>query len=102
MGSACEKGGVWGEALALLGSMARDRIDRNTITYSAAISACEKGGVWGEALVLLGSMARDRIDGDTTTYNAAISACEKGGVGRGVGTLGQHGEGQDRSRHHHL
>ena len=30
--SACEKAGMWGEALALLSSMATERIDMDTIT----------------------------------------------------------------------
>ena len=42
-----------GETLALLGSMATAaRLDKNTVTCSAAISACEKGGMWEEALAL--------------------------------------------------
>ena len=58
---------MWGEALALLGSMSTERIDVHTITCNAALSSCEKAGMWGEALALLGSMATERIDMDTIT-----------------------------------
>ena len=52
----------------------------DTITCSAAMSACEKGGVLTEALTPLSSMANDKIEKDTITCSAAMSACEKGGV----------------------
>ena len=50
--NACAKCGQWVKALKVLSSMARERIDKHTITCSAAISACEKGGRWGEALAI--------------------------------------------------
>ena len=45
--SPCEKGVMWRQPSALLSSMARERIDKETITCNAAISACEKGGMCG-------------------------------------------------------
>ena len=39
--SACEKGGEWGQALALLSRMAMDKVEMHTFTYNVAISACE-------------------------------------------------------------
>ena len=41
--------------------MASKGIERNTITYNAAISACEKGGQWEEALGLLREMGSKGI-----------------------------------------
>jgi pentatricopeptide repeat domain-containing protein 1 len=44
--SACEKGGQWQQALALLDQMPEKGVTANVITCNAAISACEKGGKW--------------------------------------------------------
>ena len=55
--------------------MANNRVEANTIAYSAAISACEKAGDWARALQLLDSMANSRVEAYTITHNAAISAC---------------------------
>ena len=54
-------------------------IERNTITYNAAISACGKGGWWREALRLLDDMNSAGVGKSDLTFSAAISACEKGG-----------------------
>merc|ERR1711938_278624 len=77
--SACEKGGQWERALALLDAMQAAGVAPDTITYSAAISACEKGGQWERALALLDEMQAAGVAPNTITYNATISACEKGG-----------------------
>ena len=57
-------------------------VERNTITYNAAISACAKGGQWEEALGLLSEMASKGVERNIITYSAAISACEEAGVVR--------------------
>jgi pentatricopeptide repeat protein len=77
--SACEKGGQWKKALALLDSMPDLGLQPNVITMNAAISACEKSGQWEKALAILDSMPDLGLQPDVITMNAAISACEKGG-----------------------
>jgi pentatricopeptide repeat protein len=52
-------------------------VERDTITYSAAISACEKGGQWEHALRLHEEMEARGVKRNTITYSAAISACEQ-------------------------
>ena len=47
--SACEKGGRWETALALLAEMPRLGIEPNNYTFSAAMRACERGGQWEKA-----------------------------------------------------
>ena len=77
--SACEKGGQWERALALLEEMRERAWSRNVISFNAAISACEKGGRWERALSLLDEMREAGVEPDVISFSAAISACEKGG-----------------------
>ena len=80
--STCNPGGRrahWQEALGLLREMPSKGVERNTITYNAAISACEKGGQWKEALGLLSVTASKDVERDTITYNTAVFVCVKGG-----------------------
>ena len=51
--SACEKGGQWQRALALLKAMCEGRVWPDTPGYNAAVSACEKGKQWELGLHLL-------------------------------------------------
>ena len=60
-------------------SMLGKRVQRNSITYSAAISAWASGGQRQRALGLFETMLRERAQRDALTYNTAISACDKGG-----------------------
>ena len=53
-------------------------LERNVISYNAAISACEKGSQWQEALELLAEMQAQGLEPNVISYSAAISACEKG------------------------
>jgi pentatricopeptide repeat domain-containing protein 1 len=48
--SACEKGGQWQEALAVLEFMRRCGSKPDTVTYNSLISACEKGSQWAVAI----------------------------------------------------
>jgi pentatricopeptide repeat protein len=50
---ACEKGCQWQQALDLFEIMRSARVQRNTITYNAAISACVRGRQWQHALHVL-------------------------------------------------
>ncbi|CAK0808009.1 unnamed protein product [Prorocentrum cordatum] len=76
--SACEKGGQWQRALALLSEMWEAKLEPNVISYNAGISACEKGEQWQRALALLSEMWEVRLEPDVISYSAGISACENG------------------------
>ena len=43
--------------MAPCGSMARDRVDDDTIIYNAAVSTGEKSGMWQDTIALLSSIA---------------------------------------------
>jgi pentatricopeptide repeat protein len=73
--SACEKGGQWQRALALLDEMRAKGVAPDVISFSAAISACEKGGQWQRALALLEEMRAKGVAPDVIAFSAAISAC---------------------------
>ena len=47
--SACRKGRQCQQALEVCERMLGEGVQRNTVTYSAAISACERGGQWQQA-----------------------------------------------------
>ena len=55
------------------------KMERSTVTYSAAISAGETTRQWRRALELLYAMGLVKLERSTTTCSAAISACKKGG-----------------------
>ena len=76
--TACEKGGRWQHAFALLQTMCDERIWPDTTSYNAAISACEKGKHWELALELLRE-CKTWTTSDAISCSAAISACEKDG-----------------------
>ncbi|CAK0790318.1 unnamed protein product, partial [Prorocentrum cordatum] len=56
--SACEKGGQWQRALALLSEMPEAKLEPDIIfSYNAGISACAKGEQWQRALALLSEIS---------------------------------------------
>ena len=66
----CEKIKDWKGALDLLREMDQERVPKNEITYSSAISSCEKGGNWRIALDLLATMKNKGIMPTAIAYNA--------------------------------
>ncbi len=48
--NACEKGEQWQHVLDLFEKMRSESVQRDAITYSAAISACLNGEQWQQAL----------------------------------------------------
>jgi hypothetical protein len=52
-------------------------VERNSITYSAAISACENARRGQRALELLCAMGHNKPGRSTVTCSAAVSACEE-------------------------
>merc|ERR1711904_202411 len=73
--SACEKGGQWEQALALLDKMRKNGVTPpDVISFNAAISACGKGGQWRRAVSLLDEMPKCGVTPDVISFNAAIFA----------------------------
>eukprot|EP00415_Alexandrium_ostenfeldii_P004959 UN4959 len=72
--SACEKGGQWQAALAVLRTMPHLRINPNVISCNAAVSACAKGDRWQMALHLFRSMVGVGLSPDAVTYSAVLDA----------------------------
>ncbi|CAK0805438.1 unnamed protein product, partial [Prorocentrum cordatum] len=62
--SACEKGGQWQRASALLSEICEAMLEPNVISYSAGVCACEKGGQWQRALALLSEMREAKLEPD--------------------------------------
>eukprot|EP00435_Cladocopium_sp_Y103_P060168 s285_g21.t4 len=67
------------QALALFESLAKQRLERNIISYGAAMTACERAEEWQLALSLLDELHSAKLQGNLVTYNTCISACEKAG-----------------------
>ena len=55
----------WQQALVLFERLPGERVQRNTITYSAAISACENGKQWQQAMQLFGRMRGECVPRNT-------------------------------------
>ncbi|CAJ1390413.1 unnamed protein product [Effrenium voratum] len=73
--SACEEGGNWELALALMAEMQEVVLRMDIITYNSAISAAEKCGRWQEAVALLSELRGKELRGDVVTYSSAMKAC---------------------------
>jgi len=71
--SACEKGGQWEKALALLQQMRGVGITPNVITYSASIQACASSGQPTIALEIFDE-AQQAIEMNVVIYNAILDA----------------------------
>ena len=61
----------------------RAKVERNTVTYSAATGACEErrdspraAEPLCEAMELLGAMGQAQVGPGTISYHAGLSACE--------------------------
>ena len=63
-------------------------MQRNTITYAAAVGACKKGGQWLHAVDFLAQLACGPMKQDIMTCNAAVRAGERGAQVSVVGTRG--------------
>eukprot|EP00434_Breviolum_minutum_P033510 symbB.v1.2.029653.t2/scaffold3275.1/size59885/5 len=75
--SACEDGGHWLQALALLQEFCLQP-EQGRMVYNAAASTCEKANQWTWALTILSAMSSKFVEADVVTYNACVAACEKG------------------------
>lgn len=72
-------GGQWQKSLELFHSMEKRGLQRDAITYSAAISSLAKGKQWGTALQVFEHMQHHGIEADVVTCCSLINALEKGG-----------------------
>ena len=59
--------------------MPQRRLNRNTITYSAATSTCSKAGQWHLDFLLLCNRPEQRLQPNTFTCSAAVRAREEAG-----------------------
>ncbi|CAK0867102.1 unnamed protein product [Prorocentrum cordatum] len=65
--SACEKGGQWQRALALLSETWQAKLELDVVSCSAVISACEKGEQWQRALALLRELWEAKLEPNSAT-----------------------------------
>lgn len=66
----------WTEALRLLESMARQRVEAAEPAFSAGIDGCARGSAWAQALGLLGQLSERHVEPSAQAYNAGIRATE--------------------------
>ena len=71
--SACEKGGDRRLAMKPYGAVGLSKVERSTVTYSAAISAGETARQWRRALELLYAMGLVKLERNTITCSAATA-----------------------------
>ena len=65
------------QALGLLAETRSADLERDVITYNAAIRACEKCEQWRLALGLLAELRSVNLEPNVAIYSAAINASEK-------------------------
>ena len=68
--SACERPGLWQEALSLLGDL---RVQSSVITFNATISV---KGSWQTALGLCHSIPQSELQTTSVSYGAVMTSCE--------------------------
>ncbi|CAE8677800.1 unnamed protein product, partial [Polarella glacialis] len=82
--SACEAGGLWIQALALLQRMRLQRLELGPASCNSALGACAKAGRWAQVFHLMSVMKQEsdgRAEPDVATFIMAAAACERGGRG---------------------
>jgi len=82
--SACARGGVWREALALLRQMRTDGLAPDMVSYSTALDALARGAQGRAALGIITGMRQKGIEPDAIALCAACRACEAAGEWRGA------------------
>ena len=76
--NACERRGLWAQALVLLEHMQEDRLTPDSASLNCTLSACEKSQQWQFALALLPQFTRHQCERTIVTYGAVGAACVVG------------------------
>ncbi|CAK0841632.1 unnamed protein product [Prorocentrum cordatum] len=82
--SACEKGGQWQQALALLSGLLAVKLEPDVISYSAVISTCEKGEQWQRALSLFSEMSETKLEPDVSVTALGSARARRASSGSGL------------------
>ena len=68
----CWRGGRWDLSLDLYGSIAREGLQPNKVTFNAALGACARGSQHETAERIFSEMSKHNIEPDDISYNAVI------------------------------
>lgn len=74
---ACEREGLWMQAVDLLDRMRSKGPEPDIIAYQTTISACKRAGEWQKAIEIMDGM---HIEPDVHIVNAVIAACARRGL----------------------
>jgi len=82
--TACERSGLWQQALELHSEMARKAVPLNVVSYNAAMASFARGARWQSAVALMEEVRQPSptepkgLKLDDIAYNTLINACAKG------------------------
>lgn len=76
--NACERRGLWAQALVLLEHMQEDRLTPDSASLNCTLSACEKSQQWQLALALLPQFTVHQCERTIVSYGAIAAACVVG------------------------
>jgi len=72
--NACEEGGAWEVALAIMDDLTHSYLPLTMITWNSCINSCAKAEKWKVVLALLESMITAKFQPDAFTFNGALCA----------------------------
>ena len=84
---ACEDGGAWDVAAALLNELQAAGLAPSAAQYEMAMQACDKAKRWAECLSLLERLRADGLRPSARSFEASIRVCSKAGQHGMVETL---------------
>jgi pentatricopeptide repeat protein len=68
----CWRGGRWDLSLDMYGTLAKECLKPNRVTFNAVLGACARGGKHDMAEKIFSDMSAHNINADDITYNAMI------------------------------
>ncbi|CAE7504611.1 unnamed protein product [Symbiodinium sp. KB8] len=74
---ACDKGGQWRVAVALLEALETRSLEADKFTYSTIINTCGRSEEWIQALSLLDHAHLRGVAIDLVVLNTLVTACER-------------------------